>query len=71
MSFRLRTSFGSMLFERTDRVELIAQAYSGAPAVHEAALQAIEADNSFSDHVKTHIHRLIAKGVGDLQWTLK
>ena len=60
------------LRERTDRVELIAQAYSGAPAVHEAALQAIEADNSFSDHAKTHIHRLIAeKGVGDLQWTLK
>lgn len=44
---------------RDDRVELIAQAYAAAPGVHEAALQAIEANNRFAEYAKDRIHRLI------------
>lgn len=47
---------------RMDRVELIAQAFAEAPALHRAALLAIEASNTFTMEAKLSLHHLISVG---------
>jgi hypothetical protein len=48
------------LRDRMDRVDLIAQAFAEAPALHEDALLAIEANNTFSMEAKRSLHHLIS-----------
>ncbi|RCW51122.1 nucleotidyltransferase domain-containing protein [Paenibacillus prosopidis] len=49
----------NMLRGRSDRVQLIVQAFAEAPEIHAGALQAIELGNAFTEAVKCRIHRLI------------
>ncbi|MGM0880480.1 MAG: nucleotidyltransferase domain-containing protein [Bacillota bacterium] len=49
----------NMLRGRSDRVQLIVQAFAEAPEIHTGALQAIELGNAFTEPVKCSIHRLI------------
>lgn len=53
---------------RQDRVELIVQAFAEAPAIHERALLAIEAENSFTEDAKQNLRRFIMeREAGDLR----
>ncbi|OBZ17801.1 hypothetical protein [Bacillus sp. FJAT-26390] len=48
------------LRNRMDRVELIVQAFAEAPKNHEAALRAVETNNTFTAKAKENVHHLIS-----------
>lgn len=49
----------NVLRGRSDRVQLIVQAFAEAPEMHERAFQAIESSNTFTEAVKCNIRRFI------------
>lgn len=50
----------NFLRDRMDRVDLVAQAYAKAPALHERALLAIEEYNAFTAEAKRSLHLIIS-----------